>query len=81
MGGFVHFWAEPGPADVAHHGQRTPPREWAATFDRGLGAYRDRWDRELGDYLGLDTPAFGDIERRSRRHLTLVLATARALAQ
>jgi hypothetical protein len=67
--------------DDAHHRQRTAPREWAATFDRRLGAYRDRWGRELGDYVGLDTPAFGDVERRRRRHLTLVLAAAHELAE
>ena len=65
--------------DVARGRQRTAPREWAAAFDRRMGAYRDRWSQELGDYL-TDIPAFGDIERRSRRHLAGVLAAARALA-
>jgi hypothetical protein len=35
----------------------------------------------LGDYVGLDTPAFGDVERRRRRRLTLVLAAAREFAE
>ena len=59
--------------------QRTPPTQWATTFERRLNAYRDRWDHELGDYLG-DVPDFGDVERRSRRQLASVVAAAEALA-
>ncbi len=66
--------------DVARGRQRTEPARWATTFDRRLDAYRDRWAQELGDYLALDIPAFGDIERRSRRHLTSLLTAACALA-
>lgn len=67
--------------DVARGRQRTAPREWAVAFERRLDAYRDRWDEELGDYLAPAIPAFGEIERRCRRHLTSVLAAARALAE
>lgn len=35
--------------------QRTSPREWAATFERRMVAYRDRSEGELGDYLVSDT--------------------------
>jgi hypothetical protein len=28
-----------------------PPQQWAATFDRRMTAYRDRWDQEPADYL------------------------------
>ena len=45
--------------DVARKRQRTPPREWSATFERRMTAYRDRWDEELADYLSIDVPAFG----------------------
>jgi len=60
--------------------QRTSPREWSATFERRMTAYRARWDGELGDYLPGDVPAFVDIERRSRRRLAPLLEAARALA-
>jgi hypothetical protein len=43
-----------------------------------MGAYADHWSQELGDYLS-DVPAFGDIERRSRRQLAGVLAAPCAL--
>jgi uncharacterized protein len=45
--------------DTARGRQRTAPSEWATVFDRRMDAYRERWDEELGDYLG-DVPAFGD---------------------
>jgi uncharacterized protein len=66
--------------DAARGRQRTAPRQWAAAFDRRMDAYRERWDQELGDYLG-DIPAFGDVDRRTRRQLAAVLAAARALAR
>lgn len=65
--------------DVTRGRQRTAPMHWATTFDRRLEAYRDRWDAELGDYLAEGIPTFSDIERRSRRYLTAVLAASRAL--
>jgi predicted nucleotidyltransferase component of viral defense system len=67
--------------DVARGRRRTAPPDWAAALDRRLDAYRSRWDQELGDYLAVDIPVFGDVERRSRRHLAAVLAAARALAE
>lgn len=57
--------------------QRTPPREWLATFERRMVQYRDRWIDELGDYLPGEVPQFGDIERRTRRHLAPLLDQAR----
>ena len=60
--------------------QRTPPREWSTMFERRVAAYRDRWDGELGDYLPGDVPPFGDVERRTRRHLAPLLEAARQLA-
>jgi predicted nucleotidyltransferase component of viral defense system len=61
--------------------QRTPPRKWSATFERRMGAYRDRWDGELGDYLSGEVPAFTDIERRSRRYLAPLLDAARSFSE
>jgi hypothetical protein len=61
--------------------QRTPPREWSATFERRMAMYRDRWDDELGDYLPGGVPPFGDIERRTRRHLAPLLDAARQLSE
>jgi hypothetical protein len=75
-----HLYLRKAANDVARGRQRTPPREWAATFDRRLAAYRDRWGQELGDYLSR-VPGFGDVERWSRRHLGPVIAAARALAE
>jgi hypothetical protein len=46
-----------------------------------MDAYRDRWVSELSDYVSVDLPTFGDIERRSRRYLAPVLAAARDLAE
>jgi predicted nucleotidyltransferase component of viral defense system len=66
--------------DVTRGRQRTPPREWATAFNRRMGAYRDRWDQELGDYLSI-VPGFSDVERRCRRHLAPVIAAAQTLEQ
>jgi predicted nucleotidyltransferase component of viral defense system len=66
--------------DALRGRQRTQPREWAGTFERRMTAYRHRWDDELVDYVSIDVPRFDDVERRSRRHLALVLAAARSLA-
>jgi len=66
--------------DLARNRQRTDPREWAASFNRRLIAYRGRRERELGDYLALGAPPFEEIERRTRRGLAPALAAARALA-
>jgi predicted nucleotidyltransferase component of viral defense system len=74
-----HLYLRKAANDVTRGRQRTPPREWAATLDRRLAGYRDRWDQELGDYLS-SVPGFGDVERRTRRHLGPVIAAARALA-
>jgi hypothetical protein len=43
-------------------------------------AYHDRWDGELGDYLPGEIPAFGDVERRSRRYLASLLDAARCIS-
>ena len=75
-----HLYLRKAANDVIRGRQRTPPREWATAFDRRLSAYRDRWDHELGDYLS-NVPSFGDVERRTRRHLGPVIAAAHALAQ
>ncbi|MGH9131913.1 MAG: nucleotidyl transferase AbiEii/AbiGii toxin family protein [Acidimicrobiales bacterium] len=73
-----HLYLRKSANNVMRGRQRTPPREWASAFDRRLTAYRRLWDRELGDYLS-ETPSFGDVERRSRRHLAPVVAAALAL--
>jgi predicted nucleotidyltransferase component of viral defense system len=67
--------------DVARGRQRTSPIQWAATFDRRLEAYRDRWDGEMADYLAEPVAGFSDIERRSRRYLAPVVAASRALTE
>jgi hypothetical protein len=46
-----------------------------------MDAYRDRWESELSDYISVDLPTFGDVERRSRRYISPVLAAARDLAE
>jgi predicted nucleotidyltransferase component of viral defense system len=85
-GGYVdpleawHLYLRKAANDGLRGRQRTPPQEWALTFERRMTAYRHRWDEELGDYLSVDIPMFGDVERRSRRHLAPALAAARALA-
>jgi predicted nucleotidyltransferase component of viral defense system len=73
-----HLYLRKAANDATRDRQRTPPRQWAATFERRLPAYRDRWDHELGDYLS-SIPSFGDIERRTRRRLGLVIAAAQTL--
>jgi hypothetical protein len=35
----------------------------------------------MSDYIAVDLPAFGDVERRSRRYCERVLAAARDLAE
>ena len=67
-------------SDLARDRQRADPREWAATFNRRVIAYRSRWERELGDYLALGAPPFEEIERRTRRGPAPALVAARALA-
>lgn len=75
-----HLYLRKAANDEGRGRQRTPPREWFATFERRIDAYRDRWGRELGDYLPGDVPPFADIERRSRRCLAPLLNAARALS-
>jgi predicted nucleotidyltransferase component of viral defense system len=75
-----HRYLRKAANDVTRGRQRTPPRQWAAAFDRRLVAYHDRWDQELGDYLS-SVPGFSDIERRSRRPLAPVIAAAQTLAE
>ena len=65
--------------DAARGRHRTPPREWASTFERRMASYRERWIDELAQYLTQDVPTFADIERRIRRHLAPVLAASRAV--
>jgi len=74
-----HLYLRKAANDVTRGRQRTPPRGWASAFDRHLAAYSDRWDQELGDYLSI-VPGFGDVERRSRRHLGPVFAAAQTLS-
>ncbi|MHB1446215.1 MAG: nucleotidyl transferase AbiEii/AbiGii toxin family protein [Acidimicrobiales bacterium] len=74
-----HLYLRKAANDVTRGRQRTPPRGWASAFDRHLAAYSDRWDQELGDYLSI-VPGFGDVERRSRRHLGPVVAAAQTLS-
>jgi uncharacterized protein len=77
-----HLYLRKAANDERRGRQRTPPREWSATFERRMVAYRGRWDGELGDYLPGDVPAFTDIERRSRRCLAPLLdAAARSLSE
>ncbi|MGB9112493.1 MAG: nucleotidyl transferase AbiEii/AbiGii toxin family protein [Acidimicrobiales bacterium] len=74
-----HLYLRKAANDVTRGRQRTPSREWASAFERRLAACRERWEQELGDYLS-DVPAFGDVERRLRRHLSSVIEAAQALA-
>ena len=46
-----------------------------------MDSYRERWDGELSDYISVGAPTFGDVERRTRRHLTSLLSAARLLAE
>ena len=75
-----HLYLRKAANDADRNRQRTPPREWAAAFDRRVASYRTLWDRELGDYLS-NVPSFGDVERRSRRHLGSVISAAQALSR
>ncbi len=75
-----HLYLRKAANDATRDRQRTPPRQWAAIFERRLAAYRDRWDKELGDYLS-SVPSFGDVERRSRRHLGPVITAAQTLME
>ena len=63
--------------DQGRGSRRTSPREWSATFERRMAAYRSRWNEELGDYLPGEIPLFVDVERRSRRYLAPLLDAAR----
>jgi uncharacterized protein len=76
-----HLYLRKAKNDEGRGRQRTPPREWPATFERRMAAYRERWADELGDYLPGDVPPFGDIERRMRRHLAPLLDAARQLGE
>ena len=73
-----HLYLRKAANDIERSRQRTPPQHWAATFDRRLALYRERWDHELGDYLA-SVPRFIDIERRIRRHLAPVVTAAKVL--
>ncbi|MGH9292947.1 MAG: nucleotidyl transferase AbiEii/AbiGii toxin family protein [Acidimicrobiales bacterium] len=75
-----HLYLRKAANNVTRGRERTPPREWASAFGRRLISYRSLWDRELGDYLS-EIPNFGDVERRSRRHLSPVVAAAQALTE
>jgi predicted nucleotidyltransferase component of viral defense system len=66
--------------DVVRGRQRTSPREWSTTFERRMESYKRLWDDELGEYLTVDVPHFGEVERRTRKFLSPVLAAARAHA-
>ncbi len=66
--------------DLANGNQRTPPKKWAASFERRLDAYKEQWDGELSDYLPGEIPSFRDIERRSRKLLRPVIVEAIKLA-
>jgi predicted nucleotidyltransferase component of viral defense system len=76
-----HLYLRKAENDERRSRQRTPPREWSATFERRVSAYRERWAGELGDYLPGEVPAFNDVERRSRRHLAPLLDAARSLTE
>jgi hypothetical protein len=52
-----------------------------ATFERRMAVHRERWDTELGEYLPDDVPPFGDVERRTRRHLAPLLHAAPQLGE
>jgi uncharacterized protein len=66
--------------DVVRGRQRTSSREWSTTFERRLESYKRLWDDELGEYLTVDVPHFGEVERRTRKFLSPVLAAAPAHA-
>lgn len=76
-----HLYLRKTKNDQVRGRQRTSPREWSATFERRMSAYRSRWDEELGDYLPGEIPAFGDIERRSRHYLAPLLDAARDISK
>jgi predicted nucleotidyltransferase component of viral defense system/predicted transcriptional regulator of viral defense system len=44
-----HLYLRKTENDRGRGRQRTSPREWSATFERRMVAYRNRWDEELGD--------------------------------
>jgi hypothetical protein len=75
-----HLYLRKAANDQLRSRQRTPPKKWADTFERRLGAYRGRWDQELGDYLR-SVPGFNDVERQSRRQLAPVISAAQAMVQ
>ena len=75
-----HLYVRKAENDRGRGRQRTSPREWSPTFERRMVAYRNRWDEELGDYLPGGIPAFGDVERRSRRYLAPLLDAARGIS-
>jgi hypothetical protein len=75
-----HLYLRKAENDRGRGRQRTSPHVWSATFERRMVAYRDRWDEELSDYLPGGVPAFGDVERRSRRHLAPLLDAARCIS-
>ena len=75
-----HLYLRKTENDRGRGRQRTSPRAWSATFERRMVAHRIRWDEELGDYLPGEIPAFGDVERRSRRYLTPLLEAARYIS-
>jgi len=75
-----HLYLRKAANDAARGRRSTPPREWLAVFERRMAGYRDCWDEELGDYLAVGVPSFGEVDRRIRRQLALVLSAARALA-
>jgi predicted nucleotidyltransferase component of viral defense system len=67
--------------DLVQGKQRTPPREWAATFARRLDSYKRQWNGELRDYIPGEIPSFGSIDRRIKRHLGPVFAAANTLTR
>ena len=60
--------------------QRTKPHEWAHRFDDRMRSYRAGWMDELREYL-TDPPRFDDVERRTRRRLSGLLAEAAKLSR
>jgi len=75
-----HLYLRKAANDSVRDRQRTPPTQWAATFERRMTAYGDRWEHELSEYLA-EFPTFDDTERRVRRHLRPLLDAARSLAE
>lgn len=71
-----HLYLRKAANDLVRDRQRTPPAQWAATFERRMTTYRERWDDELSDYLA-EFPTFDETDRRVRRALRAVLETAR----